>query len=150
MDAFKKILVPLDFSPGSERALEFAIDVAKRDKALLLLVHVFHIPVYPLPEGYVMFPATQLSEMSTEFERLLGTAEKRARAAGASAVETSLVTGVVDAEIVQIAKDKHCDLIVMGTHGRSGFSHFLLGSVAEKVLRKAPCPVLTVPSERKR
>jgi len=139
----RRILVPTDFSPPSERALEMAIEFARRFGAELTLFHAHELPAYVFPDGVMPVSPEILVElertMSAELERLAA----RARAAG---VPASIKTGVGahDVEIVRFASEMNADLIIMGTHGRTGLRHVLLGSVAEKVVRRAPCPVLTV------
>jgi nucleotide-binding universal stress UspA family protein len=121
-----------------------AASIARRYEASLDLIHVYEPIAYALPEGYVMLTQQQLDALFAEFGQRLRQAKDAAVAAGASLVETHLRQGLPVAEICDFARDAACDLIVMGTHGRRGLEHFLLGSVAERVLRTAPCPVLTV------
>jgi universal stress protein A len=144
MPQFRRILVPVDFSMHSEAALRLAADLARRYDGALHLVHVFDPVAYPLPDGYVLFTPSQLNELLAQFDRQLTSLKTLALAAGAPQVETHLRQGACATDICDFAKDGAFDLIVMGTHGRSGLSHLLLGSVAERVLRMAPCPVLTV------
>jgi nucleotide-binding universal stress UspA family protein len=144
MNAFKNIVVPVDFSSHSDEAVRIAADLSIRYEGALTLVYVFQ-PVHdPMPEGYVLYTPTQITEMTQHFERLLGASKKQAEGAGAVDVQTRLLQGFVTAELLEFARKQRADLIVMGTHGRTGVAHALLGSVAERVLRKAPCPVLTV------
>jgi universal stress protein A len=142
--AFRKILVPVDFSAHSEQAVRMAASIARRYEALLDIIHVYEPLSYPLPEGYVMFTQQQLETMFAEFDRLLRLAKETAEAAGASQVETHVRQGLAVSAICELAREGAYDLIVMGTRGRTGLGHLLLGSVAESVLRAAPCPVLTV------
>lgn len=144
MQPFKRILVPVDFSPHADEAIATAADLSKRYDASVTLVHVYETVAYTLPEGYVLYTPQQLADIMTEFQKLLASARKKAEAAGALRVETTQLQGPVANEITGFARDKGFDLIVMGTHGRSGLKHALLGSVAERVLRKASCPVLAV------
>jgi nucleotide-binding universal stress UspA family protein len=144
MKTFQKILVPVDFSPHSDEAIRAAADLSRRYDAAVTLVHVYEIVAYALPEGYVLQTPSQLADMLTEFQKLLASAKKQAESAGALRVETMQLQGVPASEIVDFATAKNVDLIVMGTHGRTGIKHALLGSVAERVLRRAPCPVLTL------
>jgi nucleotide-binding universal stress UspA family protein len=138
-----RILVPTDFSPPSERALEMAIEMARRFGAELTLFHAHELPAYVFPDGVMPVSPQILAElersMTAELERLATIV----RAAGVSArIKTGV--GAHDVEICHYAEEMSADLIVMGTHGRTGLRHVLLGSVAEKVVRRAPCPVLTV------
>jgi nucleotide-binding universal stress UspA family protein len=144
MAPFKKILVPIDFSRHSERAARLAAELAKTFDAQLTLLHVYSIPTYPLPEGYVIASPETVAELMEKISSTLKEAKARMLAHGAPRVDTLLAEGSAFAEIVRIARDKEHDLIVMGTHGRTGLKHALMGSVAEKVVRKARCPVLTV------
>jgi nucleotide-binding universal stress UspA family protein len=95
----------------------------------------------------VLLTPQQLERLFAEIQQRLGEMKALALAEGAVRVETHLRQGVADADICQFARTGHFDLIVMGTHGRRGLSHALLGSVAERVLRAAPCPVLTLRAE---
>ncbi len=146
----RHILCPIDFSEGSRHALDHSVALARGYNARLSVVHVTQIvmPVYGVsqlgPEGLQAIALTEL-----ERRELLGrvdaeVAEHR-RATGLS-IEAILdeASNVPDA-IASRARTTAVDVIVIGTHGRSGFERLMLGSVAEKVLRKAPCPVLTVP-----
>jgi universal stress protein A len=97
-----------------------------------------------LPEGYVLMGPSALADLLSELDSALARARADLEATERMTAETMLLQGVPFAEIIQFARDGNYDLIVMGTHGRSGFKHALLGSVTEKVIRKAPCPVLTI------
>lgn len=144
MQPFNRILVPVDFSTQSAQAVRTAADLARRYEASLTLVHVYDPIAYALPEGYVVFAPSQLDKMFAAFEKQLAAAKQNALEAGAPRVDTRLLQGFVTAEIVDFASRAEADLIVMGTHGRRGVSHVVLGSVAERVVRMAPCAVLTV------
>lgn len=145
MTPFQKILVPTDFSRHSTEALHTAADLSRRyEAATVSLVYVFEPVTYALPEGHVMAAPTQLQELDAVFEQRLAGAKAEAEAAGARNVQTKLLTGPVAGEITDYAEQERFDLIVMGTHGRTGLRHLVLGSVAEKVVRTAPCAVLTV------
>ncbi len=137
------ILVPIDFSPCSEAAFDFAVDLARRLGARLTLLHVIHVMPLGVAGGEATLPYAYLAEIEQDAQQALTGYQERAREAGVSA-ETRVVHGIPPQSIVEIAQDAHADLIVMGTHGRTGLQHILLGSVAERVLRQAPCPVLTV------
>jgi len=141
---FRKILVPTDYSKHSAEAVRYATDLARRYEAAITLVYVFEPVTYALPEGHLMQSPPQLQEMQAAFEQRLRDAAADAKAAGARQVEAKVLTGPVAAEISDCAERGGFDLIVMGTHGRTGLRHLVLGSVAEKVVRTAPCAVLTV------
>jgi len=144
MKPFQKILVPTDFSAHSALAVQTAADLCRRYDASMLLAYVYEPIAYALPDGYLLFSEPQLNSMFEEFEKRLALEKKTAEAAGALRVETKLLQGIAATEIRQLAEHAACDLIVMGTHGRKGLPHVVLGSVAERVVRSAPCPVLTV------
>lgn len=146
MKPFQKILVPTDFSPHADEALQVAADLCKRYAASLTLVYVY-VPVsYSVPDGLTVFTPTgaQLGSMFEDLRRGLQTLKAKAEAAGAGRVETRLMEGPIASELCDLTATEGFDLIVMGTHGRTGLSHVLLGSVAEKLVRTAACPVLTV------
>jgi nucleotide-binding universal stress UspA family protein len=149
MKQFQKILVPIDFAPHSAEAVRQAVDIAQHYSASITLVYVYEPADYALPEGYVLYTPEQISLMSTEFEARLRAARREVEELGVRRVDTRLLTGSAAAEIVAFAEDDGADLIVMGTHGRTGLKHMLMGSVAERVLRTAPCPVLTTKAPEK-
>jgi nucleotide-binding universal stress UspA family protein len=144
MKPFKSILVPVDFSSHAQEAIRTAADLSVKYDASVTLVHVYQPVAYALPDGYVLYTPKQLADLLSECEKLLASAKREAEAAGARRVEIHQLQGVAATEIIEFASGRGIDLIVMGTHGRTGIGHALLGSVAERVLRKAPCPVLTV------
>jgi nucleotide-binding universal stress UspA family protein len=143
--AVKKILVPTDFSPPSAEAVDTAIAFAKVFGARVEILHVFVDPTYVLPPPVdVATLPFDVTEILAKVGRSLEAEQERVRA---SAVETKTVTrsGRAAPEIVAHAKEIAADLIVMGTHGRGGFQHALLGSVAERVVHHSSCPVLVIP-----
>jgi universal stress protein A len=145
MTSFGKILVPVDFSTHSFRAVRLAAELARRFEGSVEIVHIFDPVAYPLPDGhYVLFTQPQLEQMFAQFDQALAACKRAALEAGAPQVDTHVRQGICASEICAIAGDGNFDVIVMGTHGRRGLEHLLLGSVAERVLRQAPCPVLTV------
>jgi nucleotide-binding universal stress UspA family protein len=144
MKPFEKILVPVDFSESANQAVQVGIDLAKRYEASLELAHVYQPVGYALPEGYVLITPDQLDEILAEFQKQLAAAKAQAVAAGVAKVDAVLLQGYPIREIVRRATEQKVDLIVMGTHGRSGIPRVFLGSVAENVLRSSPCPVLVV------
>lgn len=145
MKLFSKILVPTDFSSHSTAAVRYAAALAQTFDASVCLVHVYDLLPYALPEGMPAVDAVQVTQLHDAFQKQLDGARRSASDAGAKNTETLLLQGSASAEIVRVAEEQGFDLIVMGTHGRTGLAHMLLGSVAEKVIRRAPCPVLTVP-----
>ena len=145
MTRVRRVLCPSDFSAASRPALGRAIDVARTNRAELLLVHVMAPVTLLVGDGYIP-PATfdQLQESGrADAQKKLDTLIARAKKAGVRA-RALLLHGAPFQEITRAAKSQRADLIVMGTHGRTGFAKLLLGSVAERVLATAPCPVLTV------
>jgi universal stress protein A len=141
----KRILHPSDFSAASRPAFKKAIDLAKTDRAALDVVHVM-APIIAMPDVAYVSPRTydQWTAAATEAARKkMDGLLKQARAAGVRA-KSMIVTGAPADRIVRAARTRRADLIVMGTHGRSGLSRFLLGSVASRVIATSPCPVLTV------
>jgi nucleotide-binding universal stress UspA family protein len=144
MPMINKILVATDFSAHAERALEYAAELAVKYNAPLVLLHAYSLPVMIVPDGYVMMTAPDVAALVESLRDGLRRAERRLGELGATRVEARLVEGSAWVEITGAAKATGCDLIVVGTHGRGGLTHLLLGSVAEKVVRKAECPVLAV------
>lgn len=144
MIEIKAVLCPVDFSDFSRRALAHAVALAKWYEAELTLFHVAPSIAPPLAYSEVP-PPLAVNAVGTEQLKLdLEAWADTARAQGVP-VTVILTTGEPVREIVAKAASMHAGLLVMGTHGASGFERLLLGSVTEKVLRKAPCPVLTVP-----
>jgi nucleotide-binding universal stress UspA family protein len=137
---FQKILVATDFSEHSQRALAWALDLRQRLGAALTVLHVYQIPA-GYPNGF-LFSADVIGAIEDSARVELA---KFVARAGTTPVESKLAMGVPFMEIVQAARSGAHDLIVVGTHGRTGLKHLLIGSVAERVVRLAPCPVLTVP-----
>jgi universal stress protein A len=144
----KTILVPVDFSDASRQALDYAQDLAVALGARLHLLHVWEIPPYIPPEAMVGIPGQTSQTLSraaqSHAEEQMRVLAAAAREAGAPIDETKLESGDPARTIVEVAESGGYDLIVMGTHGRTGIGHLLMGSVAEKVLRRTSCPVLSV------
>ncbi|MGH7401140.1 MAG: universal stress protein [Candidatus Rokuibacteriota bacterium] len=145
MSRIRRILHPTDFSPASSAAYKRAVDMAKGNRAELLVVHVLSPAVPIVADGYVspqvyedMASATR-AYVRKHLDALVG----KAKRAGAR-VKGLLLEGVPHERIAQAARSRKADLIVIGTHGRTGLARLFLGSVASRVLAVAPCPVLTV------
>jgi nucleotide-binding universal stress UspA family protein len=140
---FKKILVPTDFSEHSERALHAALEFARSYDAELLLLHVVEEPFDY--QGYGLSP-----ERILEIQQNLDTAvDAQLEAARRQCGDWQKVTlhrrqGAAFAEIIAMAKERAVDLIVIATHGHAGLAHLMLGSTTERVVRMAPCPVMTI------
>lgn len=144
MKPFRKILVPVDFSPHSVEAIRTAADLARHYEASMTVMHAYEPVSYAMPDEFALYTPEQHMRVLDQLEGALAKVKKDATAAGASHVETTLLQGIASFEITELARIGNFDLIVMGTHGRTGIKHALLGSVTERVLRRAPCPVLTV------
>ncbi len=144
MNTIRNILVATDFSSPSEEAVKSAAEMAEQFDANLHIVHVLQPPNYMLPEAYLAYSPQHFGETLRGLTRLLETTKERAASAGARKVTSELLQGVIASEIVTCASKMQCDLVVVGTHGRTGIGHALMGSVAEKIVRMAGCPVLTV------
>ncbi len=146
----KRILCPSDFSDCSRAALEFAIELAQRLGASIRVVHVFQLPQYAgFEDGLTMAAASAeiFTTLRKKTEEQLRAELELCRTAGVTATAEQ-VDGVPHAEIVRLSEQ--ADLVVMGTHGRTGLPRLVLGSAAERVVRLAKCPVLTVPSPEHR
>jgi len=141
---WKRICCPVDFSDASRAALEVAADLAKRTAAQLTVLHAYPIPGYTFPDGSVVASPVMMQEVAEGAERHLEAWRKDAEGLGAAGVKAETVVGEPAREIVEFARVNGVDLLVLGTHGRTGLEHALLGSVVERVLRKAPCAVLSV------
>jgi nucleotide-binding universal stress UspA family protein len=141
---FRHILHASDFSPASRRAFDTALRLAKVDGATLILVHVLEPAVpwvevdYASPRAYKLI-ASARNAAAKRLDALV----RKAKAAGVRSVGR-LVDGNPRDVILSAAKRLHADLVVVGTHGRTGLDKLLVGSVAERVVAMAPCPVLTV------
>lgn len=136
------ILVPTDFSPPSEAALTFGLQLARRFDAHVWLLHAYALPAFAFTEG-VAIPKDVVDALAKDAREGLERVRAQHQQAG---VEISVATlaGAPAPAILEWAKAHAVDLIVMGTHGRTGMRHLLAGSVAERVVRLASCPVVTV------
>jgi len=145
---FTNIVCPVDFSEYTEGILRYAVSIAKKYDARLHLLHVipnlnYFTPYesFLTPENLVLIEKNIEKEIEKDFEKIVKNIDMP--------VKKIIKTGVTFVEITDYVKEENIDLVVMGTHGRSGIEHILIGSVAEKILRRSPCPVLTVrPKER--
>jgi nucleotide-binding universal stress UspA family protein len=145
MTAIKRMLVPTDFSPASDIAFSYAVDLAAREGSTLHLLHVVDEASFATayPDGfYVELPGVR-AQLTDEANGRLQDLAARCAAAHVEAT-TELGVGRAARVIVDRATTRGTDMIVIGTHGRSGFAHLMLGSVTERVVRTAPCAVLTV------
>lgn len=144
MKEFKTILFAIDFSESSDYAFQYALAMAKKYTARLLIVHVINEPV-DLRGFYV--PHISFEKLEQEIEdgaRKMMEKFCHNQLHGYGDYETFVIPGIPYDEIIKKAAELSADLIVMGTHGRTGLDHVLFGSTAEKVVRKSPVPVMTV------
>lgn len=142
----KSILVPIDFSESSKKALKYAIPFARQFNASIDLIYVVEPTIYPadFSFGQVGFPNVEEELRTRGAEELEGLIKKVIR--GQVSAKKVIRTGKAYYEIDQYAREQNIDLIIIATHGHSGVEQILFGSTAEKVVRKAPCPVLVVRS----
>ena len=152
MNAIRKILVPVDYSEHSHAALAFAVELARKNGADLDIVHVWDRPSYVNDAIVVHQPggaARSLVEMIREnAEREMDEFIQASKLPSDVRVERRLLGGNPAGRLLEELERGHHDLAVMGTHGRTGLKHLLLGSVAEKLVRLSPVPILSVPLPR--
>jgi len=145
---FKKIVCPVDFSPASQHAVSQAVELAASSGAEILLVNVVPVlPAAPSDPNFVFEVPEYERALHADADRQLTALAAEAAAKGVT-LRTAVGHGDAGAEIVRIAKDESADLIVIATHGMTGWRHVMFGSVAEKVVRLAGRPVLTIPALR--
>jgi len=144
MKPFEKILIAIDFSENSDFAFDYALTLAKQFKAELTVMHVINEPV-DLRGFYV--PHISFEELEKEIEEgATKMMEKfcQAKLGDFANYKTAIVSGIPYEEIIKKAEETSASLIVLGTHGRTGLDHLIFGSTAERVVRSASCPVLTI------
>jgi len=144
MKPFDKILTAIDFSENSDYAYDYALSLAKKFDSQLIILHVINEPV-DLRGFYV--PHISFEQLEKEIEE--GAEKMMAKFCGSKMGDftnftTSIVTGIPYEEIIRSAEEAAASLIVLGTHGRTGLDHLIFGSTAERVVRGASCPVLTI------
>ncbi|HOJ43210.1 MAG TPA: universal stress protein [Syntrophorhabdaceae bacterium] len=145
---FKKILCPVDFSEYTESIVAYAVEIAKRFDSELHLLHVIPNLSYFTPYESFMTPENIIAlerNIEKEIEKDFDKIAKKINIPFKKVIKS----GIAFVEIIDYIKEESISLVVMGTHGRSGIEHILIGSVAEKVVRKSPCPVLTIRPEGK-
>jgi nucleotide-binding universal stress UspA family protein len=140
---WRRICCPIDFSDASHHALRGAAELARRFGSELTLLFVYELPS-TAPESLTLSPQDVLQAVLREYDRRLGEWKARAEHLCGCPVMTHLEVGTPAKEILRFVRDGRFDLVVMGTHGRTGLRHVVFGSVAEKVVRHAACPVLTL------
>lgn len=141
---YSKILLPTDGSETTARALEHAADLASTYDAALHVLYVIDASVF----ANDVETGTIVEEFETAGERIVDRVAAEATEAGVEPARTTVVRGAPHQAILEYARDEDVDLVVMGTHGRTGLDRYLLGSVTEKVVRLSDAPVLTVRSDR--
>lgn len=143
MIPLKKLLCPVDFSSCSIHALSYAVDLAMREQALLCLLHVIDTHTNGVRDILKQIDSLLDDAKVDNIKiRLMNLVPGNIRAN--IPIETLVIKGIPFVEILRVARDNQTDLIVMGTHGRTGLKHILIGSVAERVIQKATCPVLSI------
>jgi nucleotide-binding universal stress UspA family protein len=139
----KKILVPIDFSAQSRKAMQYGLSFAKQFNAEVLLLHV--VELTPLPAPPLMVVQDEATQAGVHESTAKELAAWRDEISSQAAVKASVRNGISPhAEIVNAATEGNMDLIILGTQGRAGLAHLLIGSTAERVVRHAPCPVMVV------
>ncbi len=143
---FQKVLCAVDFSPSTKMTIEMARQIAEANKGTVILFHVVPMPVEAIGQPLMVEPLTGAEDDARK--RLNRIASENLT----HSYEILVVTGDPATSIIEAAQEQATDLIVMATHGRTGMSHFFLGSVAERVVRESPVPVMTVraPSQKHR
>ncbi len=145
--AFRKILAPVDFSETSVAALKYAVELARGFNGTVHVLHAWQAPVYLRPDLTVWsgeVSATLGDQIRHAAEDAMRDLLSKLGLDSDKAITTEIVEGAAFEKILEVAENGKFELVVLGTHGRTGLSHALLGSVAEKVVRLAKCPVLTV------
>lgn len=144
------IMVPVDFSENALLAVDYAIKLGKRFGSRILLVHVYHFPVELLTDwsayGTLGGSGELLEALRKEREEQMAALAREKSASGLQ-IDARVLEGTPFSELVKAARNESADLLIMGTRGLTGIKHVLIGSTAEKVVRKAPCPVLVLKPE---
>ena len=143
------ILLATDFSEAASKALDTAVEFAKKFEAQLVIVHAYRVEIpmaSPMMAGAYVLPKGFFEEIGNHARAHVETVAKEVEARGVNAVGVAVEQSAAEA-IIEEAKSRPADLIVMGTRGLTGLKHIALGSIADRVVRIAPCPVLTVGGE---
>lgn len=143
MKEIRTIVCPVDFSPGSEGAAAYAIALADKLGAVVHLVHVYPLGTFVGPDGGLVLTPQMVAQLSEQSLAALRKIAAPYTDAGRK-VDVHVVDGAPATEVLEVAARLGADLLVIGTHGRTGLSRMLLGSVAERIVRTSPIPVLTV------
>jgi nucleotide-binding universal stress UspA family protein len=147
--ALQKILVPVDFSPASEKALQYGLSLAAQFSSEILLMHVVEAPFYPTELGYVPVEVESLNKGIKQAAEKEMARWSQEHVPADVEVQTLIRVGHPYQEITQAARKLGADLIVVSTHGYTGLKHVFLGSTAERIVRHAGCPVLVVRENEK-
>jgi nucleotide-binding universal stress UspA family protein len=149
MLSIKRILVATDFTEASDRAIDYAVELARGFGASVLVVHAYEMPIMGFPDGVLIATANVASQIENAAAQGLRAVADRLAAAGVH-VDTMLRQGAAAQAVNEVAEEVGADMIVLGTHGRRGIAHAILGSVAEQILRAATRPVLTIHEQPQR
>ncbi|KAB2922830.1 MAG: universal stress protein [Bacteroidetes bacterium] len=142
----RRILVPVDFSDNSKKALRYAVPFAEQFGAAITVIYVVEPAVFPSDFGFgqLNFPDVEREMNDKAVSELMQVANE---AGGRAPIASVVRSGIPFVEVTAYADENDTDLIILATHGRTGVEHILFGSTAEKIIRKAPCPVLVVRAE---
>ena len=143
MVRIKRIVCPVDFFPTSLRAFDYALKIARDNGAKIYAVHVVS-PALPAAYDFPVDISNLVASLQKESRRQMLTLKKKAENAGV-VVQTAVRVGNIDTEILALIEKSRADLVVMGTHGRHGIERWFMGSVAERMARRCPAPLLTIP-----
>ena len=146
MTEIRKLLVATDFSPSARHAVRAAIEMARRHEAVVHVAHAFDTPIPIFTPYDIALPPAVIEQARTSAEESLRKTRDEVQAAGLE-VESHLTEGPAASGITRLAEELGVDLIVIGTRGHTGLKHVMLGSVAERTIRLAPCSVLAVKSD---
>jgi nucleotide-binding universal stress UspA family protein len=141
---FNKILVPVDFEQQSDKAVRSAATLARDASTSITLAHVYDANGSARVNGYVVYTPDERRCVAESLQQRLDMMKSSIRQSGVQNIETCLLDGKAAPELLRVAREGNYDLIIMGTHGRTGIWLKLLGSVAQSVLNEAPCTVMTV------
>jgi nucleotide-binding universal stress UspA family protein len=147
MFVLRRVLVPVDFTETSDRALEYALELARKFEAKITVMHAYQIPVYGFPDATYITAAEVAGQISIAAQARLDAILEAQKTSGVE-MTAILRDGVAWEEINRVADEVKADLIIIGTHGRRGLARALLGSVAENVIRTSTMPVLVIHGPR--
>ncbi len=139
----REILVPIDFTETSDRALDYAVELAKLLQAHITVMHAYELPIYGFPDGALVATVDVATRISQASQEALQAALDKRKGCGVE-MRVILRDGPPAEEIATVAGEIKADLVVLGTHGRRGLRRAIMGSVAEEVIRECMCPVLTI------